>query len=129
MGIFRREWGLAVAAWSFQGMSLAVARVRKPYLFKQGFAEGSLHKRSGKLFGSIGIVSRVLPSQDGFAVGTNVAYGIGWEQGFIRHGKFFAPRPFLAPGLKDVTLPLHKLAGRLTQKAIDTSFKDKKIVI
>lgn len=46
-------------------------------------------------------------------VGTNVHYGAGWELGFSRGGKMFAPRKWLEPAGEDVKPNIRRLLERV----------------
>lgn len=62
---------------------------------KRNLSGRVLKRDSGRLINSIDLISK--PTDDGCIIGTNVAYGIAWEQGIRRHTISPAPgRPYAA---------------------------------
>ncbi len=82
----------SVEMWAARGFILITNAV------KDNLTGKVLKTRSGRLRDSIGAVSRI--QKNGFTVGTNVSYGIGWEKGFTRPKNTIVIRPTTKKALK-----------------------------
>ena len=140
--------------WSTLGRYRLVSWIRDKKLAGQ-----VLRRRSGTLARSIESESEILEDGSGFSIGTNVIYGIGWENGFHRPAfrviarnakalrialpdgrvifrksaripaKTFGARPFIRPSIDENREYLLRLAERVTVDAVQKAQPNRTIVI
>ena len=137
----------AALLWAERGRMRVVSRIRDHYL-----AGAALKRRTGTAARSV--TSEILPSGDGFRVGTNLSYLIAWEYGirartivprnaqalrFQVNGKWIfakrahipaqAARPSFAPAMLDEEPYLRQSAQNLMFGVMVAHFPNRRIVI
>lgn len=151
MATIRELFNQARLKWSTESMHHMVGVVREDFLSGQ-----ALKVRTGNLRSRVD--AAVLPTQDGFTLGTHVDYGVAWEVGFTRPSmtivpkrakalrfevggrvlfrkrvnlpsKSFAARPFLRPALTRELPYLQKTADEAFQAGLNGAFPDRIIII